>query len=170
MFASPEVRPFWRFFSGANLAAAKVHELHILPENTDDVCKRYYGPERWMADPLVPAKEFIGKEQQEHYQDRPSLEQTRENDLLLIDAVKQMKNLTRFEWYRSPPPVTDELWDALGRLGSLAKLDVVDELLLENTSGAAWVKSLAFVKSARFRVPGSQPERAQRLHSLHLCL
>ncbi|KAJ4474939.1 hypothetical protein J3R30DRAFT_3505026 [Lentinula aciculospora] len=139
----------WRFFAQAYLTAGEVRELDILPEHISDVCHGDYGPDRWMAEPLVPPKELVGEGQAQQLSGRPSFEQTREDELLLIDAVKRMKNLRRFGWYRSPPPVIverDDLWHALGSPGSLEELDVVDEpfsVLTHAPAGYIAVKPLA---------------------------
>ncbi|KAJ3786759.1 hypothetical protein GGU10DRAFT_386364 [Lentinula aff. detonsa] len=139
----------WRFFAQADLTAGEVRELDILPENISDVCHGDYGPDRWMAEPLVVPKELAGRGQIQHFSGRPSFEQTRADEVLLIDAVKRMKNLKRFGWYRSPPPVIvdqNDLWHALGSSGSLEELDVVDEpfsVLTHAPAGYIAVKPLA---------------------------
>ncbi|KAJ3881608.1 hypothetical protein F5051DRAFT_102968 [Lentinula edodes] len=139
----------WRFFAQADLTAGEVRELDILPENISDVCHGDYGPDRWMAEPLVPPKELFEGGQAQHFKGRPSFEQTRRDEMLLVDAVKRMKNLRRFGWYRSPPPVIveqDDLWHTLGTLGSLEELDVVDEpfsVLTHAPAGYIAVKPLA---------------------------
>ncbi|KIK56994.1 hypothetical protein GYMLUDRAFT_173412 [Collybiopsis luxurians FD-317 M1] len=119
----------FKFLAQAELTAAEVRELDILPENISDVCQGDYGPDRWMADPLVPPNELVLTRQMEHLKGRPSAEQTREDERLLIEALKRMKTLKRFGWYRFPQPLVgdgDDLWSVLGSLGSLEELDVVD--------------------------------------------
>ncbi|KAJ3754071.1 hypothetical protein EV360DRAFT_74001 [Lentinula raphanica] len=125
-----ESTPISRFFAQADLAAGEVRELDILPENIADVCHGDYGPDRWMAEPLIPPKELAL--QSKNTIDHTSYDQVREVELLLIEAVKQMKRLKRFGWYQCPRPLVvgqGDLWYTLGNLGSLDELDVADELL-----------------------------------------
>ncbi|KIK56995.1 hypothetical protein GYMLUDRAFT_61599 [Collybiopsis luxurians FD-317 M1] len=119
----------FKFFTQAELTAAEVRELNIIPENIWDVCRGNFMPDRWMANPLVPPKEFAVGRQIQVPAERTSTEQTREYEGLLIEALKRMKTLKRFGWYRFPQPLVrdgDDLWSILGSLGSLELLGVVD--------------------------------------------
>ncbi|KZT25473.1 hypothetical protein NEOLEDRAFT_1133420 [Neolentinus lepideus HHB14362 ss-1] len=128
--------------------AGLIRSLTILPNNLCDI-------DSVMEDSL-PLKERLPEEYQEYtpLEDDQSavIESVTEWEEQLNMALKRMKNLRQFRWFRDPPVVEsedeseDDLWSTLNALGTIRDLSILD---LCRSSGlgpytATWDSFLSF--------------------------
>ena len=130
----------WSWLSRSDdLRAAHIHSLTILPDDQPDAYR--------LRERLPP--NFPSQSRPANYS--PTLEATRESQMLLVSALKRMFRLRRFRWYCVPRPVLegeDDIWNTLARLGTVRDLCVldfeVDELQVTPIAASSTVREPKF--------------------------
>jgi hypothetical protein len=116
-------RSLWAWISRAqDHHAARVYSLTIVPDHPRDI------------EGIDPHHDYVLRSRlpSEFQGGRKEVEATvsdYDSEIELISALRRMSRLRRFRWYRSYQPLVEgenDIWDIIGRLGTVKELDVLD--------------------------------------------